>query len=121
MVVQRITMFKVNEEADLQKMFDNYKRLSETNKKASVRMNGLLMSQLIGYEQDGRPYILSCNATSPINDPRAQGYNLLAHTTFESQADVKYYDEECEAHKELKAGAKGKVAGPPFVVMWETP
>lgn len=33
MVVQRITMFKVNEEADIQKMIDQYKVVAETNNK----------------------------------------------------------------------------------------
>lgn len=49
--------------------------------------------------QDGKPYILSVDAHQPANDPRTQGYNVLAHTTFSSFDDVKYYDEQCEAHK----------------------
>lgn len=36
MVVQRITMFKVNEAADIEKMIDQYKVVSETNKKVSL-------------------------------------------------------------------------------------
>jgi hypothetical protein len=55
-----------------------------------------------------------------VNDPRTQGYNVLAYTTFSSLDDVKYYDEKCEAHAALKAFAKEKVAGPPMAVMWET-
>lgn len=36
MVVQRITMFKVNEAADIEKLIDQYKVVSETNKKVSL-------------------------------------------------------------------------------------
>lgn len=71
-------------------------------------------------KQDGKPYILSVKAHRPVNDPRTQGHNVLAETTFSSLEDVKYYDEKCEAHASLKAFAKDKVAGPPMVVMWET-
>ncbi len=35
-------------------------------------------------------------------------------TKYASMEDVKYYDEECEAHKQLKAFAKGKLEGPPL-------
>lgn len=70
--------------------------------------------------QDGKPYILSVNAYQPVNDPRTQGYNVVANTSFSSLDDVKYYDEKCEAHAAFKAFAKEKVAGPPMVVMWET-
>jgi len=55
-----------------------------------------------------------------VIDPRTQGYNVFANTTFSSLDDVKYYDEKCEAHAALKAFAKEKVAGPPMVLMWET-
>jgi hypothetical protein len=79
-------------------------------------------SKLTGFlaKQDGKPYILSIEANCPVNDPRTQGFNVLAQTTFSSLEDVKYYDEKCEAHASLKAFAKDKVAGPPMVVMWET-
>lgn len=50
---------------------------------------------MIRRQQNGKPYILSVNAHRPVNDPRTQGYNFLAHTTFSSLDDVKYYDEEC--------------------------
>lgn len=43
----------------------------------------------------------------------------MASTTFASMADFKYYDEECEAHKKLKAFAKAKVDGPPLVLFVE--
>lgn len=40
-------------------------------------------------------------------DPRNKGFNLSVKTTFASLEDMQYYDNECEAHKALKA-----VAGP---------
>ncbi|KAM0716493.1 hypothetical protein Q7P37_007938 [Cladosporium fusiforme] len=101
MTVQRITMFKVANEADIPQFLERYQTLAREQNK------------------DGKPYILSVDAHQPVNDPRSQSYNVLAHTTFSSLDDVKYYDEECEAHKGLKAFAKEKVAGPPMVVMWE--
>lgn len=57
--------------------------------------------------QDGKPYILSAAAGPSIDDPRNKGYNVSVKTTFASLEDMKYYDNECEAHKALKA-----VAGP---------
>lgn len=42
-----------------------------------------------------------------IPDPRNKGFNLSVKTTFASLEDMQYYDQECEAHKALKA-----VAGP---------
>ena len=44
------------------------------------------------------------------------GFTFVAMTRFDSLEDVKYYDEECEAHKVLKAFAYDKVQQP-----WETP
>lgn len=40
-------------------------------------------------------------------DPRNKGYTISVKTTFASMEDMQYYDNECEAHKALKA-----VAGP---------
>ncbi|KAM0693562.1 hypothetical protein Q7P36_006818 [Cladosporium allicinum] len=102
MPVQRITMFKVANEADIPQFLEKYQTLAQDQQK------------------DGKPYILSVEANRPVNDPRTQGFNVLAQTAFSSQEDVKYYDEKCEAHASLKAFAKDKVAGPPMVVMWET-
>lgn len=44
----------------------------------------------------------------------------MASTTFANMDDFKYYDEECKAHKKLKAFAKDKVAGPPLLLYVET-
>lgn len=39
-------------------------------------------------------------------DSRSQGYTLVSKTEFASLEDMKYYDDECKAHQELKAVAK---------------
>ena len=39
-------------------------------------------------------------------DARSQGYTIINKLEFKDLEDMKYYDEECEAHKVLKAGAK---------------
>jgi hypothetical protein len=62
--------------------------------------------------QDGKPYILSCKANKLYSDPRSQGFTVAAQTTFASREDMKYYDEECEAHKALKGVVGPKVVGP---------
>lgn len=38
-------------------------------------------------------------------DVRNKGFNLSVKTTFASMEDMKYYDQECEAHKAFKAVA----------------
>jgi len=60
--------------------------------------------------KDCQPYILSFSVGQAIPDPRSQGYTLIAKTEFKSLDDMKYYDDECEAHKKLKGEAKGLAA-----------
>lgn len=55
--------------------------------------------------QDGHPYIIGLNAGPTIEDQRSQGYTFVAQSTFKTLDDMKYYDNECEAHKALKAEA----------------
>ena len=51
MVVQRITMFRMNDEADIQKMIDQYKIVAETNKKVgSCYTSPLIMSNADSYK-----------------------------------------------------------------------
>jgi len=70
-------------------------------------------------KKDGKNYITSCHANKGISDPRSQGFNLIAHTSFESLEDMKYYDEEDPVHKELRSFGNGKVNPPPIVVYME--
>lgn len=54
------------------------------------------------------------NATR--EDQRNQGYTFAARTVFACKEDMDYYDNECEAHKEIKALLKPKIGAPPLVV-----
>jgi hypothetical protein len=60
--------------------------------------------------------VKEATAHQPYDDPRSQGYTLVARTVFDSKADMDFYDNECEAHTAIKAFIKPKVAGPPLVV-----
>ncbi|KAJ4395445.1 hypothetical protein N0V91_010844 [Didymella pomorum] len=66
--------------------------------------------------KDGKPYIQQATAHQPYDDPRSQGYTLVARTVFNSKSDMDYYDNECEAHAAIKSFIKPKVGGPPLVV-----
>ncbi|GAB7340210.1 hypothetical protein MBLNU457_6677t2 [Dothideomycetes sp. NU457] len=99
--IRRITMFKVPNPDDIQPLLDKY----STMQKDAVK--------------DGKPYIIQCSATKAIEDPRSQGYNLIAMTVFSSLDDMKYYDEEDQAHAALKEVGKGKVDPPPIVIYSE--
>jgi hypothetical protein len=66
--------------------------------------------------QDGKNYIQLAQANAVHDDPRSQGYTLLARCIFESKEDMDYYDNEDEAHAKLKAHFKPKVNSPPLVI-----
>jgi len=82
--INRITLFKIPNEEDLEAALAAYTKLEANNSK------------------DGKPYILSMKASKLYNDPRSQGFTLAAQTSFASLEDMKYYDDEDAAHKELK-------------------
>ncbi|KAJ5840334.1 uncharacterized protein N7525_005522 [Penicillium rubens] len=85
--IERITLFKIPNDADRDRVLEQYKVLAKTATK------------------DGKPYILAAAVGASIPDPRNKGYNVSVKTTFASMEDMKYYDNECEAHKALKACA----------------
>ncbi|OOF98189.1 hypothetical protein ASPCADRAFT_3259 [Aspergillus carbonarius ITEM 5010] len=62
--IERITLFKIPNEADRDRVLEQYKVLAKT---------------------------------------AVKGFNLSVKTTFASLEDMVYYDEQCEAHKALKA------------------
>lgn len=101
--VRRITLFKIPSESDIEAVLKAYDVLKQTNKKVMIPIPSL--SRLL-YEhyQDGKRYILSCDANRVYNhsEERSQGYTVAVQSTFASKEDVDYYDKECEAHKELK-------------------
>jgi len=72
--------------------------------------------------RNGKPYIVSCEAHKLYDDPRSQGYTVVGKTVFESLDDMKFYDEECAAHKALKAsvGPNHEGGGPPMTVYMDS-
>ncbi|CZR51728.1 related to stress responsive A/B barrel domain protein [Phialocephala subalpina] len=86
--IVRITMFKLPSKEDQKKLLGLYKTLSETATK------------------DGKPYILSLAAGPAYDDVRSQGFTLVARSEFKDLEDMKFYDDGCEAHQELKKGVK---------------
>ena len=63
--------------------------------------------KLTSTPQNGAPYILSLTAGVAEADPRSNGFTVVAKTEFANLDDMKYYDNECKAHQDLKAAAKG--------------
>lgn len=57
-------------------------------------------------DQDGKPYILACEGGEAAPEPRAKGWTIAVKCTFASKEDMDYYDNECEAHREVKVLAK---------------
>lgn len=57
--------------------------------------------------QDGKPYILSLTAGPAFPDQRSQGYTVAAVSKFATLEDMKYYDEGCPTHAQLKGVVKG--------------
>ncbi|KAH6721013.1 hypothetical protein DL95DRAFT_354565 [Leptodontidium sp. 2 PMI_412] len=87
--IQRITLFKIPSPDDQEKLLSIYKTMQQTALK------------------NNKPYILSVTAGRSIPSQRDQGYSIAVISVFASVEDMVYYDEECEAHRKLKAFAKG--------------
>ncbi|OAG10808.1 uncharacterized protein CC84DRAFT_1161658 [Paraphaeosphaeria sporulosa] len=86
--ITRVVLFKIASPADQAKLFEYYRPLAATATK------------------DGKPYILSARAGPTFEDQRRQGFTVAAVTEFKNEEDMKYYDEGCETHAELKKFAK---------------
>lgn len=101
-------MFKVPKPEDRQTLIAQYGRLSETNVKVVAAPRGLPTSSRP--EADHRPRTdapTSClNVGEAQPDARPQGFTLVCETEFATLND-KYYNDECPAHRVLKAVAKG--------------
>jgi hypothetical protein len=110
--IRRITLFKVPNPEDQQKLLDKYRTMPETAVKVcvptcEVSSDGLkAVLTSISSIQEGKPYILSVNAGPAFEDQRSQGYTVAVVSVFSSKEDMVYYGNECEAHKSLKAVAK---------------
>ncbi|KAF3040026.1 hypothetical protein E8E11_005499 [Didymella keratinophila] len=96
--IVRMTLFKLSDNSVVKEAIQKYSSLTQDAVK------------------DGKPYIQQATAHQPYDDPRSQGYTLVARTVFNSKADMDYYDNECEAHAAIKTFIKPKVGGPPLVV-----
>lgn len=86
--ISRVTLFKIPSKDDQARLIDIYR----TMKTRALK--------------DGKPYILSATVGPTYDDARNQGYTLAAISVFASVEDMKYYDDECTAHAELKKVAK---------------
>ncbi|KAF3804023.1 hypothetical protein GCG54_00008527 [Colletotrichum gloeosporioides] len=116
--ITRITLFKIPDEESQKKVLGFYQQMPQKALKAyvvtfpSAKMRDLaLTNQVANVPQDGEPYILSVKAALAVADQRAQGFTIAAISTFASAEDMAYYDNECAAHAELKAFAKGAHQG----------
>lgn len=71
--------------------------------------------------QDGKPYIAYLSAGIAHDDPRSKGYTVVAQSSFYNLEDMKYYDETCPSHQELKKTAReAGLAEPPLTVYVES-
>ncbi|RSL78332.1 hypothetical protein CEP51_008302 [Fusarium floridanum] len=86
--IHRITMFKMPSKDDQAVLLEQYNKLSANQQK------------------DGKPYILSMVVGAADEDARSQGYHFVSKTEFASMEDMKYYDDECKAHNDLKTAVK---------------
>ncbi|RYP22708.1 hypothetical protein DL765_001558 [Monosporascus sp. GIB2] len=98
--INRVTLFKVPSPEGQQKLIEAFKEMQTGSKK------------------DGKPYILSLSVGQAADDPRSQGWTVVAQTKFASLDDMRYYDEQDEAHAALREKAKGYgIAGGPAGVL----
>lgn len=54
------------------------------------------------WEQDGKPYIVNVTVGPAEKHNLSQGYTVVCKTEFASMDDMKYYEDECAAHGEIK-------------------
>ncbi len=87
-VINRVTLFKIPSKEGQAKLIDMYRDMPTRALK------------------DGKPYIISATVGPTFDDARNQGYTLAAHSVFATVEDMKYYDDECVAHGELKKVAR---------------
>lgn len=134
MPINRITLFKVPKAEDQDATLEAYRKLAVDQKKVFLPMysrsvfparrrsssSALVVHTVVQlqltFHKDGKPYMLSCTASKLYDDPRSQGYTICGQTSFASLEDMKYYDEQCEAHKTLKSTVGPKVAAPPITM-----
>ncbi|CAI4214310.1 unnamed protein product [Parascedosporium putredinis] len=99
--MHRVTLFKIESQADRQSLMDLYRTLPTT----AVR--------------NGKPYILSAAVGPTFDDTRNQGYTLAAFTMFATEDDMRFYDEGCAAHAEIKKLARSIHGGGVMTVYFQ--
>jgi hypothetical protein len=134
--VIRVTMFKFLKKEDHAAMIEIMREMMRTAVKvyefllylafirafrvlclAGFRLVSILTFYLIA--QDGKPYILSIES-GPTSDDSNPNCNFVGKTIFKNLEDMKYYQNECVAHKKLKAKVASELAvqGPPTTVYY---
>lgn len=88
-LIHRVTMFKLPGAENQAKLIAAYDQLAKDQKK------------------DGKPYIAYMCAGIAQDDARAKGYTIVAQSKFHSLEDMKFYEDSCPAHAQLKVTAKG--------------
>lgn len=88
MAVTRVTQFKIASAEGRARLLEMYRKMPSTALK------------------NGKPYILSVSAGEAYEDARTQGFTIAAISTFASLDDMKYYDNECQAHAALRSVAR---------------
>ncbi|GAW23312.1 hypothetical protein ANO14919_128680 [Xylariales sp. No.14919] len=83
--IYRSTLFKVPSPVDQQRLIEAYRVLERDHQKG-----------------DGKPYILSMKTGTTMRDQRSRGWTVVSQAEFASVEDMRYYDEECKAHAELR-------------------
>ncbi|PHH77779.1 hypothetical protein CDD80_203 [Ophiocordyceps camponoti-rufipedis] len=135
--IHRVTLFKLPKPADQQKLIDRYKTLLSTNTrvrnptylrtKRSPSTTVHLRSSIPANEmrktpkQNGKPYILSLVAGVTEDDSRRDGFTVVSKTEFAAMDDMRYYDDECEAHAKLKAFANKELTVEGVLTAFFTP
>ncbi|PKS08194.1 hypothetical protein jhhlp_005470 [Lomentospora prolificans] len=99
--IHRVTMFKIPSPVDQKRLIDLYRGLPDRALK------------------DGKRYILSAAVGPTFDDARNQGYTLAAFTMFETEDDMKYYDEQCSEHAEIKKLARSLQIPKPMMVYFQ--
>lgn len=117
MTIHRTTLFKIPEEAQREKLLEFYRGMSTKALKVYIYLfsphpfpgpypESRYQSLTNLKQQDGKPYIISVKAGPTFDDQRRQGFTFAAQSVFASEEDMKYYDNGCAAHAELKEYAK---------------
>ncbi|KAF4983600.1 hypothetical protein FZEAL_1009 [Fusarium zealandicum] len=91
--VTRLTLFKIPKDEDQHHLLDLCKEIPQKAVK------------------NGKPYITSVQADKAKPDQRAQGFTIVAISTFKSEEEFDYYDKEFPAYVELRTFAKSVNGG----------